>query len=148
MTDTVASNKQILKKRTMFFHAQASLGAVPFDLTLDTWGGPLDFIPDFWITKSITYISKNEANDNFNPVLVCDFGETNISIVGTFSAEGSIKQPNTYHRFIQRNANYTDVNFEVLLLDGQSIIQNNIINASTWLCQIEFGKYVEDPIFE
>lgn len=141
---TLNTNLEVIYKRTMFFWDKASPNPVVFDATLDTYGGPLDFVPDFFIVKSITYLSKNEASDDFNLVLTCNFGETALTILGTFSPEGSIKQPNTYHRFISREDVYTDLAFNAVLLNGKDTVQTNTIaSASTWLCQIEFGKYRE-----
>ena len=138
------TNREITFKRTMNFFSKASNGKILFDATQSIYNGSLDFEPDFFIVKAITYISNNEQNKDKNPVLTCEFAEQLPCILGTFSAQGSIKQPNTYYRFVSREIDYTDLVFAVLLLDGQGVLSPNTdISKSTWLCTLEFCKWRE-----
>jgi len=146
---TIPSNKQILYKKTFTFWAKASANLETFDVSNPVYGGPLDFTPDAFIVKNISYISNNEGNKDQLPCVTCDFGVPNLTFLGIFSAQGSINNKGTYHEYSVGNPNFpNDLTFNVVLLDGKdTILINDQINKSSWFCQIEFIKYVEDPIF-
>jgi hypothetical protein len=145
-------NKQILYKKTLTFWAKASATVETFDITNPLYGGPLDFTPDAFIVRNVSYISNNEQNKDQVPCITSDFGQpipNGPCFIGIFSAQGSINNKGTYHEFVAPDPNPNLFSFEVVLLDGKdNILVNTQISKSSWFTQIEFIKYVDDPIFE
>lgn len=147
---TEPSNKQILLKKTLTFWAQSGPDPVVFDVSQSVYGGPLDFEPDAFFVRNVSYISNNEQNINSLPCITCNFGVPGeITYIGVFSAQGSINNKGTYHEFNYPNPLLpNELEFLVVLLNGKDTIDvNNSIDRSSWFCQLEFVKYVDDPIF-
>lgn len=142
-------NRETHLKLTQSFWAKANEGKVNFDLkdNTGTYGKAIDFLPDYFYIKAITYISNNEQSRDENPVLVGNFADGNaFTVFGTFSPQGSIKQPNTYYEYTPADPNNPYIiTVDIYLLEQQGVATPNVnqISKSTWLLTIEWCKYVD-----
>ncbi len=142
-----ARNREIHLRKTINVWAKSAVLKVLFDLTLDIHNA-LDFQPDAFYVRTVTYISGNEQNSNEVPVLTCTFTNPNNTeeILGCMSANGSISHPNTLFDYNQA-VPITAVEFQLRALITQGVIDLTSLNKSTWFCAMEFIQYSEDPTF-
>jgi len=139
----ISPQREIITRKTIQVWAPAQTGAVTFDLT-DTIYGGLDFVPDAFYVKEVSYISVNENNSNaINSITVNFASPNNIEIpVGTLSAGGSINHPNTLYTCNFLNGELgQNAQFRLVELSTIGQIDNTGLNKSSWFISLEFIRY-------
>jgi len=139
--------RDIVYKKTITAWDSAGAGLIVFDFSVAPYN--LEFTPDSFIVKTITYISKSEQNANSGiPVITCDFSNdaTSQDVIGGFSNAGSISHPNTIFPYKANKGGDLGQNcgFSIGLLTSQGVISPPSTTQSVWMVVLEFIKYGEN----